>query len=91
VAIDGDPVGGAESLTAYVRERRSGDETELTIVRDGEALTVTVTLATRETSVPSAPRQEDSGSDGESSQDGSQVPGFDGSDIPGFDWFGGRG
>ena len=91
VAIDGDPVGGAESLTAYVRERQSGDESELTIVRDGAALTVTVTLATRETSVPSAPRQEDSGSDGESSQDGSQVPGFDGSDIPGFDWFGGRG
>ena len=45
VAIDGDAVNGSESLTAYVRERQAGDEAELTVVRDGEALTVTVTPA----------------------------------------------
>ena len=57
VAIDGDAVGGSESLTAYVRERQAGDETELTVVRDGEAITVTVTLAARETSVPATGRR----------------------------------
>ncbi|WP_298454579.1 S1C family serine protease [uncultured Cellulomonas sp.] len=93
VAIDGDAVAGAESLTAYVRERASGDATELTVVRDGQALDVTVTLATREDALTS----QDSGSQ-DSSDDGLQLPGLDGSgdptnpnNVPGFDWFGGRG
>lgn len=47
VAIDGDVVGGSESLTAYVRGMSSGDEATLTVVRDGRALEVDVTLATR--------------------------------------------
>lgn len=48
VAIDGDPVNGAESLTAFVRERTAGAEVSLTVVRDGESLDVVVRLATRE-------------------------------------------
>jgi len=47
VAIDGDPVVGAESLTASVRERAAGSTANLTVVRDGKALDVTVTLATK--------------------------------------------
>ncbi|MEN0129439.1 MAG: trypsin-like peptidase domain-containing protein [Brevundimonas sp.] len=48
VAINDKPVGGAESLTAYVRSLASGDKATLTVVRDGKALNVDVTLATRE-------------------------------------------
>ncbi|WP_182112109.1 S1C family serine protease [Actinotalea sp. JY-7876] len=48
VAIDGQPVSGAESLTAFVRALPAGTEVTLTVVRDGEALDVPLTLATRE-------------------------------------------
>ena len=48
VAIDGDPVNGAQSLTAFVRERTAGAEVTLTLVRDGETVDVAVRLATRE-------------------------------------------
>ncbi|MBB2922464.1 S1C family serine protease [Cellulomonas cellasea] len=48
VAIDGRPVAGAESLTAYVRERAAGEEATLTVVRGDEAREVEVTLAARE-------------------------------------------
>ena len=44
VAIDGRPVAGAESLTAYVRERSAGSTAKLTLVRGSNALDVTVTL-----------------------------------------------
>ncbi|RPF27450.1 S1C family serine protease [Georgenia muralis] len=47
-AIDGDPVGGAESLTGYIRQYASGDDVTLTVVRDGEETEVSATLATRE-------------------------------------------
>ncbi|WP_435738696.1 trypsin-like peptidase domain-containing protein [Cellulosimicrobium sp. PMB13] len=47
VAIDGDAVGGAESLTAFVRERAAGANAALTVVRDGKTVEVEVTLATR--------------------------------------------
>jgi putative serine protease PepD len=46
VGIDGKQVGGAESLTGYVRQHAGGDEVVLTVVRDGEALDVRVALAT---------------------------------------------
>ena len=52
VAIDGEAVSGAESLTAQVRERGAGDEATLTVVRDGEVLEVVVTLASRDGAVP---------------------------------------
>jgi putative serine protease PepD len=47
VAIDDDPVSGALSLTAFVRERETDDQVALTVVRDGETLKVPVTLAAR--------------------------------------------
>ena len=48
VAIDGRAVAGAESLTGYVRAYASGSEATLTVVRDGKAQDVDVTLAVRE-------------------------------------------
>jgi putative serine protease PepD len=59
VAIDGAPVAGAESLTAYVRARAAGEEATLTIVRDGAALDVDVTLATREETATSSGEDDD--------------------------------
>nr|BFF19092.1 hypothetical protein GCM10025730_26130 [Promicromonospora thailandica] len=50
VAIDGDPVNGSASLTAFVREKAAGDKSVLTVVRDGRTQEVTVTLAVREES-----------------------------------------
>lgn len=47
VAIDGDPVTGSESLTGFVRALPADTEVTLTVVRDGEALDVPVTLATK--------------------------------------------
>ncbi|WP_127571555.1 S1C family serine protease [Georgenia faecalis] len=47
-AIDGKTVNGAESLTGYVRQYSSGDAVTLTVVRDGDAAQVDVTLAARE-------------------------------------------
>lgn len=47
VGINGRAVGGAESLTGFVRQHASGDEVTLTIVRDGEAIDVTATLTTK--------------------------------------------
>lgn len=77
VAIDDNPVGGAESLTAYVRELTAGSKVTLTIVRDGQTKKVDVTLATRQetaTSAPSAP------SDSGSSQPQTPGQGQNGSD-----------
>ncbi len=48
VQIDDDAVGGASSLTGYVRTYDSGDSVALTVVRDGQTETVDVTLAARE-------------------------------------------
>lgn len=67
VAIDGDPVNGSASLTAFVREKDAGDESVLTVVRDGSTEEVTVTLAVKEeSSVPGsgAPDQQTPGQDG---------------------------
>lgn len=68
VAIDGRVVAGAESLTGYVRAHASGDEVTLTVIRDGKALEVDVTLATRE-------ETDTAGSPGDSGQGGQQAPG----------------
>ncbi|MFJ4107583.1 S1C family serine protease [Oerskovia enterophila] len=105
VAIDDTAVSGAESLTGFVRERATGDVVKLTVVRDGKAIDVDVTLAAKPTEESTG---SGSGSDqGSSGQDGSgqlpgsgQVPGDgqDGSDqtspnnVPNpFDWFNGQG
>jgi putative serine protease PepD len=47
VGIDGDPVRGAESLTAFVRARAVGEQVELSVARDGRTATVAVTLVER--------------------------------------------
>ncbi|MBD8079498.1 S1C family serine protease [Cellulosimicrobium arenosum] len=73
VAIDEASVGGAESLTAFVRERTAGQESTLTVVRDGSAQDLKVTLATK----PADDTTGSQGSDG--SQDGQgQLPGQQG-------------
>ncbi|KQY47168.1 trypsin-like peptidase domain-containing protein [Cellulomonas sp. Root137] len=58
VAIDGDAVGGAESLTAYVRALPSGTDVTLTVVRDGKTIEVDVTLAVRPETAQSEPQQQ---------------------------------
>lgn len=47
VEIDGHPVGRMPDLVRHLRARSPGDEVELVIDRDGEAVTVGVTLAER--------------------------------------------
>ncbi|HWS58471.1 MAG TPA: PDZ domain-containing protein, partial [Actinotalea sp.] len=64
VAIDGDPVNGAEALTAFVRERAAGDDVTLTLVRDGSALTVDVTLAVRAEATSSGSTDDGSSDEG---------------------------
>lgn len=61
VAIDGQPVNGAESLTAFVRELAAGTEVTLTVVRGGEATDVPVTLATRDDQGATQTEPEDQG------------------------------
>ena len=76
VGIDGDPVNGSASLTAFVREKEAGAESVLTLVRDGSTQEVTVTLAVKEESATQdsgTPDQQlpgqDDGSDSGSSSD----------------------
>jgi putative serine protease PepD len=57
VGIDGRTVAGAESLTGFVRQHASGDEVTLTVVRDGRAFDVSVTLATKPDDTASTPGQ----------------------------------
>lgn len=47
VAIDKEPVAGATALVGQVRERASGQEATLTIVREGARQDVAITFATR--------------------------------------------
>jgi putative serine protease PepD len=49
IAVNGEPLDGAESLIARIRAARPGSSVELTVVRDGTARTVPVTLAVRPT------------------------------------------
>ncbi|MDQ0375265.1 trypsin-like peptidase domain-containing protein [Cellulomonas humilata] len=70
VAIDGKAVGGAESLTAYVRSLASGTDSTLTVVRDGKALEVDVTLAVR----PESVQQEQAPSEQAPDEQGQQAP-----------------
>jgi len=72
VGIDGRAVGGAESLTAYVRSHAAGDQVTLTVARGGKALDVEVTLATKEDAAAS-PTPGDRGQQGQPGG-GSQLP-----------------
>ena len=75
VAIGDEPVGGAESLTAFVRAMSSGDEATLTVVRDGKAIEVDVTLATRPDDFGAAPQPNQGGQGQDQGQDGGGLPG----------------
>jgi putative serine protease PepD len=55
VALDDQPVNGAESLTASVRERSAGERATVTFVRDGQTETAEVTFAVREESTSQQP------------------------------------
>ncbi|KAE8762931.1 S1C family serine protease, partial [Georgenia thermotolerans] len=48
VAINGDPVDGALSLTGFVRQYASGDKVTLTVIRDGKSLELPATLVAKE-------------------------------------------
>lgn len=93
VAIGDDPVGGAESLTAFVRSMSSGDDVTLTVVRDSRATEVDVTLATRPDTTTQQPQQDDQqGQQG--GQQGDQGGQQGGQDLPGnltpeqlWEWF----
>jgi putative serine protease PepD len=80
VGIDAKAVGGAESLTGFVRQYAAGDEVTLTVVRGGEALDVNVTLADRPVEDTAATPQEQQSPDSGSSQL-PQLPGLPG--LPG--------
>jgi putative serine protease PepD len=77
VAIGDQPVNGASALTAFVREFQAGQEVALTVVRDGKARQVDVTLAVRDESTqqqqeePQQPQQPESPRQGGQSDQGS--------------------
>lgn len=70
VAIDDDAVNGAESLTAYVREKAADQKVTLTYVRDDKTQTVDVTLAVRDESATSGQGDQGQGDQGGQDQDG---------------------
>ncbi|KQR17042.1 S1C family serine protease [Cellulomonas sp. Leaf334] len=75
VAIDGKAVGGAESLTAYVRALASGADSTLTVVRDGKTIEVDVTLAVRPENVQQEQPQQEPGQQApDEQQGGSGIP-----------------
>ena len=74
VAIDGKAVSGAEYLTAAVRERVGGDRAVLTVVRDGAAKDLTVTL-TAKTDTAATPDSGSGSGDGSGSGNGDNTPG----------------
>ena len=83
VAINGQPVGGSDSLAAYVRAMAAGDKASLVLVRDGKSLTVDVTLATRPDSSSQGPTNQGSTNGGQGdNQNGSSGSG-DSNGLPG--------
>lgn len=49
IDVDGSPINGMTGLVAAIRDREPGDQVEIVVVRDGETVTLTATLAVRET------------------------------------------
>lgn len=47
IAVDGNTVDGAAGLVAAIRDREPGEEVGITVIRDGETLTLTATLVER--------------------------------------------
>ncbi|MFC7879912.1 S1C family serine protease [Isoptericola sp. NPDC057391] len=87
VAIDDDAVNGAESLTAYVREKAADQKVTLTYVRDGKTQTVDVTLAVRDESATTGQggqgQSDQNGQNGQEGQDQDQGQGGSDSTDPG--------
>ncbi|ACZ29498.1 2-alkenal reductase [Xylanimonas cellulosilytica DSM 15894] len=73
VAIGDQPVSGASSLTGFVREQQAGQEVSLTVVRDGRALQLDVTLVVRDepTQEPQPEQQLPQTPEGDQSEQGS--------------------
>ncbi|QDW62513.1 S1C family serine protease [Oerskovia sp. KBS0722] len=75
VAIDDNPVSGAESLTGFVRERATGDVAKVTLVRDGKTVDVDVTLAAKPTTTDGQSGSGQQGSGSDQGGSGQQLPG----------------
>lgn len=89
VAIDGSAVNSPESLTAFVREKAAGDKSVLTVVRDGKAQEITVTLAVKdETATQDQGSQDQQGQQdqqpGQGQQDGSGSDQTNPNNLPGW-------
>lgn len=75
VAINDKPVGGADSLAAYVRAMASGEKASLLVVRDGSSQTIEVTLATRPDTTSPTPQGQSNENGNGGSGSGNEVPG----------------
>ncbi|WP_129786677.1 S1C family serine protease [Promicromonospora panici] len=93
VAIDGDAVNGAASLTAFVREKEAGDESVLTVVRDGSTQEITVTLAVRDESAVQDQGSQDQQAPGQEGGSGSGSDQSSPNNVPDWlqEWFGNQG
>ncbi len=49
IAVNGKPVDSADSLVGHVREKTTGDQVTLTVLRDGKSIQVQTTLAAKPT------------------------------------------
>ena len=47
IDVDGTPINGSAGLVAAIRDRQPGDEIDVTVIRDGERITVSATLVER--------------------------------------------
>lgn len=81
IAFDGQKTAGYESLTAFVRERISGETATVTLVRSGNAQDINVTLAARESNAPGSGKPDES----EQPRPGNSDPAVPPEDL--FDWF----
>ncbi|QAY69927.1 S1C family serine protease [Xylanimonas protaetiae] len=93
VAIGDQPVNGASALTGFVREHQAGQKVTLTVVRDGKAIQVDVTLAVRDESSqqqePQQPQQPQAPNQGDQPNQGSGDGSTQGGGL--WDWlFGGN-
>lgn len=50
VEVDGSPINGMTGLVAAIRDREPGDQVEIVVIREGESVMLTATLAVREPS-----------------------------------------
>ena len=92
VALDGEPMSGAESLAASIRERGAGDVVEMTVVREGKTLVLKATLAAQPgTAAPAEDATPPSSLTPPNPQEPSQDPAAP-NGIPDdfFDWFNNR-